>query len=231
MNHFKAKDSSEDQGESIRMGNAYSLMNTLSSVTTDPDILILGDLNCEYGEAPITYIMNAGYAEQILRFDSTNYSHCYGGGELIDHVIANSSMEQQIVDAYVRHLSTTCSTGVTSDMSYSDHDPYVVEINLSSSTTPSSITTCVAAAQAALSVSANNELYNNGATYTIRGYVTAIQTAYNSSYGNITFWMADTQNGGKVLEAYRCSAEASAVPNVGDYVEVTGNLTKDGSTP
>ena len=231
MNHFKAKDSSSDQGESTRLTNANRLVNTLSTVTTDPDILILGDLNCQYGEAPITYIMNAGYAEQILRFDSTNYSHCYGGGELIDHVIANSSMEQQIVDAYVRHLSTTCSTGVTSDMSYSDHDPYVVEINLSSSTTPSSITTCVAAAQAALSVSANNELYNNGATYTIRGYVTAIQTAYNSSYGNITFWMADTQNGGKVLEAYRCSAEASAVPNVGDYVEVTGNLTKYGSTP
>ena len=231
MNHFKAKDSSSDQGESTRLTNANRLVNTLSTVTTDPDILILGDLNCQYGEAPITYIMNAGYAEQILRFDSTNYSHCYGGGELIDHVIANSSMEQQIVDAYVRHLSTTCSTGVTSDMSYSDHDPYVVEINLSSSTTPSSITTCAAAAQAALSVSANNELYNNGATYTIRGYVTAIQTAYNSSYGNITFWMADTQNGGKVLEAYRCSADASAVPNVGDYVEVTGNLTKYGSTP
>lgn len=231
MNHFKAKDSSSDQGESTRLTNANRLVNTLSTVTTDPDILILGDLNCQYGEAPITYIMNAGYAEQILRFDSTNYSHCYGGGELIDHVIANSSMASQIVDAYIRHLSTTCSVGVTSEMSYSDHDPYVVEINLASGQGTSPITTCAAAAEAALSVSANNELYNNGATYTIRGYVTAIQTAYNPTYGNISFWMADTQNGGKVLEAYRCTAEASAVPNVGDYVEVTGNLTKYGSTP
>ena len=54
MNHFKAKDSSSDQGESTRLTNANRLVNTLSTVTTDPDILILGDLNCQYGEAPIT---------------------------------------------------------------------------------------------------------------------------------------------------------------------------------
>ena len=230
MNHFKAKDSSSDQGESKRLTNASNLINALSSVSTDPDILILGDLNCEYGEAPITYIMNAGYSEQLLRFDSTNYSHCYGGGELIDHVMANSSMEQQIVDAYVRHLSTTCSTGVTSDMSYSDHDPYVVEINLGASTTPSSDMTCAAAREALLALS-SGETLNNGASYTIRGFVTAIQTAYNSGYGNISFWMADTQNGGNVLQAYRCSVDASAVPIVGDYVEVTGILKRFNNTP
>ncbi len=232
MNHFKAKDSSEDQGESIRMGNAYSLMNALSYVTTDPDILILGDLNCEYGEAPITYITNAGYAEQLLRFnDASIYSHCYSGGELIDHALANNSMANQIVDAYVRHLSTTCSVGITEETSYSDHDPYVVEINLSSGATPASTMTCAAAAEAALSVSANNELYNNGEIFAIRGFVTSIATAYNPSYGNISFWMADTQNGGNVLQAYRCGVDATSIPNVNDYVEVTGQLTKYNATP
>ncbi len=232
MNHFKAKDSSEDQGESIRMGNAYSLMNALSYVTTDPDILILGDLNCEYGEAPITYITNAGYAEQLLRFnDASIYSHCYSGGELIDHVLANNSMANQIVDAYVRHLSTTCSVGITEETSYSDHDPYVVEINLSSGATPASTMTCAAAAEAALSVSANNELYNNGEIFSIRGFVTSIATAYNPTYGNISFWMADTQNGGNVLQAYRCGVDATSIPNVNDYVEVTGQLTKYNATP
>lgn len=232
MNHFKAKDSSEDQGESIRMGNAYSLMNALSYVTTDPDILILGDLNCEYGEAPITYITNAGYAEQLLRFnDASIYSHCYSGGELIDHALANNSMANQIVDAYVRHLSTTCSAGITEETSYSDHDPYVVEINLSSGATPASTMTCAAAAEAALSVSANNELYNNGEIFAIRGFVTSIATAYNPSYGNISFWMADTQNGGNVLQAYRCGVDATSIPNINDYVEVTGQLTKYNATP
>lgn len=93
-------------------------------------------------------------------------------------------------------------------------------------------TNCAEAAEAALSVSANNELYNNGAEYTITGYVTSIQTAYNSQYSNITFWMADAANGGNVIEAYRAAcASADDAPIVGDKVTVTGSLTKYNSTP
>lgn len=93
-------------------------------------------------------------------------------------------------------------------------------------------TNCAEAAQAALSVSANNEEYNGGKVYTIEGYVTKIQTAYNSQYNNVSFWMADTKDGGNVLEAYRaaCASEAAA-PSVGDKVRVTGKLTKYGTTP
>ena len=131
MNHFKAKDSSADQGESTRLSNANNLINSLNNISTDPDILILGDLNCQYGEAPITNIINAGYEEQILRFDSAAYSHCYDDGELIDHVLANPSMKEQIVCAYVKHVSAyKCNPDLTYSDSYSDHDPYVVEINL-----------------------------------------------------------------------------------------------------
>lgn len=133
MNHFKAKDSSEDAGESKRISNANSLINALKKVTTDPDILILGDLNCTYEETPIQMIVNEGFEEQLLRFNTGAYSHCYGGGELIDHVLANSTMREQVKNAYVKHICTyKCTTGVTKDMSYSDHDPYVVEINLCS---------------------------------------------------------------------------------------------------
>ena len=230
MNHFKAKDSSTDQGEATRLANATSLVNALSYVSTDPDILILGDLNCTYDESPVTYIVNAGYAEQLLKYNEEDvYTHCYNGGELIDHVLANTTMANQIVDAYVRHISTYCSVGVTDEMRYSDHDPYVVEINLASSS--SSVMTCAEAAAAAMTVSTNNEPYNNGEEYTVRGYVTRIQTAYNSQYGNITFWMADTKNGGNVLEAYKCAVSADAVPTVGDYVEVKGKLTKYNTIP
>ena len=131
MNHFKAKTGSGDQGEAQRQTNANNLVNSLNRISTDPDILILGDLNCEYGEAPITTLINAGYEEQILRFDSSAYSHCYDGGELIDHVLANTTMAEQIVNAYVKHVTTyKCTSGVTRDMSYSDHDPYIVEIQL-----------------------------------------------------------------------------------------------------
>ncbi len=93
-------------------------------------------------------------------------------------------------------------------------------------------TDCATAAAAALSVSKNNELYNDGAVYTINGYVTSIQTAYSDQYHNITFWMADAADGGNVLEAFRaaCAAEADA-PAVGDKVAVTGSLTKYNTTP
>ncbi len=94
------------------------------------------------------------------------------------------------------------------------------------------ITTCAQAAEAALSVSDNNVEYNNGAEYTIEGYVTAIQTAFSERFSNISFWMADTKDGGNVLEAYRAAcASADDAPAVGDKVAVTGKLTKYNETP
>jgi endonuclease/exonuclease/phosphatase family metal-dependent hydrolase len=132
MNHFKAKDSSDDQGAAMRETNATNLLNALKKVSVDPDILILGDLNCQYGETPITMLINAGYEEQLLKYNPSAWSHCYGSGELIDHVFANASMADQIVNAYVKHVSAyKCNAAVSSWQSWSDHDPYEVEINLS----------------------------------------------------------------------------------------------------
>ena len=131
MNHFKAKDNSEDKGESTRIDNATNLLAALSSVSTDPDILVLGDLNCQVGETPMTMIIDAGYEEQLLKYNENAWSHCFSSGELIDHVLANESMAEQIVNAYVKHVSAyKCNAAVTSSQSWSDHDPYVVEINL-----------------------------------------------------------------------------------------------------
>jgi endonuclease/exonuclease/phosphatase family metal-dependent hydrolase len=137
MNHFKAKDSSEDAGEAQRQTNATNLLSALNKVNADPDILILGDLNCQVGETPITMIINAGYEEQLLKYNANAWSHCWGNGELIDHVFANASMAEQIVNAYVKHVSAyKCNSAVSSSQSWSDHDPYVVEINLSAPAIP-----------------------------------------------------------------------------------------------
>ena len=91
-------------------------------------------------------------------------------------------------------------------------------------------TNCAEAAAAALSVSENNELFNNGQEYTIEGYVTSIAYAWKD--GSMSFWMADTEDGGNVLEAYKCAVENEAdAPKIGDKVAVTGKLTKYGTTP
>lgn len=132
MNHFKAKDSSSDQGNSMRVTNATRLLEALGGLW-DPDVLIMGDLNCEYGEEPLTMIVNAGYAEQILRYNGNSaYSHCYNGGELIDHVFANPSMAGQITGVGLYHISTNCGANYPQywEYKYSDHDPYIVGINL-----------------------------------------------------------------------------------------------------
>ena len=70
--------------------------------------------------------------------------------------------------------------------------------------------------------------------YTIRGYVTELKEAYNSQFGNATYWMADEKGGGKVLQAFRVkpvNASDQAV-KVNDYVEVVGTLVNYyGNTP
>lgn len=72
----------------------------------------------------------------------------------------------------------------------------------------------------------------------IRGYVTEMIEAYNDQYKNITFWMADTPDGGQVLQAFRVKPFSAVEQSlkVGDFVEVIGSLilytNKDGvSTP
>ena len=71
-------------------------------------------------------------------------------------------------------------------------------------------------------------------SYIIHGYVTEIKTAYSSQYNNITFWLADTQDGGRVLQCYRVKPVNAGEKNVkvGDYVEVEGRLINyNGSSP
>lgn len=127
VNHFKAKDNTEDAGEATRLTNTSRLLSKLNTVTTDPDILIMGDLNAYMGEQPIINIQNAGYEEQLIRFNQSAYSYVYQGQRgLIDHAMANSTMAEQITSAQVYHINT--SGGYS--YKYSDHDACVVGLKL-----------------------------------------------------------------------------------------------------
>lgn len=131
MNHFKAKSDAASQAK--RVDNANWLINGLntSSKVKDPDILIMGDLNAEMDEEAMQILINNNYEEQLLSFDSYAYSYCYqGSGELIDHAFANASMADQITGAAVWHINTSCGGGNNSATRYSDHDPYMVGLNL-----------------------------------------------------------------------------------------------------
>ena len=69
-------------------------------------------------------------------------------------------------------------------------------------------------------------------TYTIRGYVTEIKYTYSEQYGTATFWIADTKDGGNMLQAYNCAplTDADKVFAVGAYVELVGKLKQYNTT-
>lgn len=93
------------------------------------------------------------------------------------------------------------------------------------------ILTCEEAAAIALAVSANNEVAADG-KYVIRGYVIkeagkGIATDFES-YGNYSFWMADDKSATEgTFEAFQVKPkDGKTLVEVGDYVEIVGDLTK-----
>lgn len=129
MNHFKAS-TSDDYAEDVakRELNSIALLKGLDQAT-DPDILVMGDLNSVMGEQCLRNLTDAGYEEQILKWEGPNaYSHWFDSGSLIDHVFANSTMAQQVTDAHMLHIANVHSVGKKN--AYSDHDPYLVTLNL-----------------------------------------------------------------------------------------------------
>ena len=127
MNHFKAKDSSADAGEGTRLQNVSNLIYALGNIKSDPDILIMGDLNSYMGEAPIEALENNGYEEQLVRFDSEAYTYIYRGQKgILDHAMANASMAEQVTGARAYHINTAGGY----KYKYSDHDAVLVGLNL-----------------------------------------------------------------------------------------------------
>ena len=136
MNHFKASTSANIEDDiAKRIKNASALLKGLAGAN-DPDILIMGDLNAQMDEETMQMLVEAGYEEQLLKYDiGAVYSHCWEpDNTLIDHVLANESMAQQITRAEMLHIANPCSTG-SKYYSYSDHDPYLVTINLTEAPT------------------------------------------------------------------------------------------------
>lgn len=83
--------------------------------------------------------------------------------------------------------------------------------------------TCAAAKEKALA--------GNTDAAVVKGYVTSVATAFDASKKNISFWMADMQDGGQVFKAYLAVCEkAEEAPTVGSLVWVKGNLAKYKST-
>ena len=86
--------------------------------------------------------------------------------------------------------------------------------------------TAAEAAELAMKVASNNAL--TSVTYVINAYVTSVIDQTLSS-GQQRFWVADTKDGGEVLQSYYCNVPQ--VLKVGDYIQMFGKLTKYNTAP
>jgi uncharacterized repeat protein (TIGR02543 family) len=92
--------------------------------------------------------------------------------------------------------------------------------------TKATVVTCAEAAELAMKVASNNAL--TSVHYVIVGYVTEVIDQALSN-GQQRFWIADTRDGGQVLQSYYCNVPQ--VLKVGDKVQMFGQLTKYNTTP
>jgi predicted extracellular nuclease len=124
VNHFKSKgaggasgtnlDQNDGQGafNAQRKLQAEALVNFINNTVIptagDSDVLILGDLNSYGQEDPIDLIRNAGFIDQIDRFDgnSTSYSFVFEGQSgRLDHALATPSLNGQVTGAAEWHIN------------------------------------------------------------------------------------------------------------------------------
>jgi predicted extracellular nuclease len=120
VNHFKSKGSAPSGGPDADQGDGQGAWNvrrtqqaaaltawlaTSPTGTTDPDTLIIGDLNAYAKEDPIMTILNAGYVNILETLEGPGgYSYVFNGeaGHL-DHALGTNSLWRQVVGAFTWH--------------------------------------------------------------------------------------------------------------------------------
>ena len=145
LNHLRSKRGPAQRADSLRMLNMHvvdSLLQLAPALYRDSDILILGDFNCYTLERPIRHLIRQGYADQVMRYDSTGYSYVYRSeAGFLDRVFASPSMADKIIGVKALHLNADCfySLGYRSRYAkrdryrFSDHDPVLIYLRLSRS--------------------------------------------------------------------------------------------------
>jgi uncharacterized protein len=161
VNHLKSKGSAcdlPDQGDgqancsAVRTQAANLLTAWLASDptgTSDPDALIVGDLNSYALEDPITTIKSAGYTDLVNEFEGpTAYSYVFDGlWGYLDHALANAALAPQVTGVADWHINadeppvldynTEFKTANLQTTLYApdafraaDHDPVLVDLDL-----------------------------------------------------------------------------------------------------
>ena len=161
------------------------------------------------------YLMSAsGSADRTLNVDEGSF------GNTIQQIPAYGSTISRGNVHYVGGATTIYLYSPSSGVNI-----YAIQVSYGSTPTPTEpiMVTCAEAAQIASSLSHNTQ---TSETYIVTGYIT--ETDGVVSRGQQVFWMADTQNGGKVFESYWGNVTEKML--VGDKVSVEGMIMRYNST-
>ena len=157
VNHFKSKGSApKDDGPNADTGQGawnqkrtqqadlvVKFVEQLQQTSGDPDVLVIGDLNAYVEETPLRALREAGLKHLNLRLaPEDRYSFSYDGyfGSL-DHALATPSLDAQVTGFGEWHINADEPYFNTYDKikvddwrpdpyRASDHDPFVVGLNL-----------------------------------------------------------------------------------------------------
>ena len=163
-NHFKSKspssahgpDRDQNDGQGCwnrnRTQAATALLDWISTnptKTDDPDVLLLGDLNCYTHEDPITTLTAGGYSDLLSHFSrSPQYTYVYKAeAGALDHALASASLFSQVKGAAVWHIDSDEPPVLGYSSLYkakdqveslyrndpyraSDHDPIIIGLDL-----------------------------------------------------------------------------------------------------
>ena len=123
------------QGAALR-----AFVKEVQASARDADVLLVGDLNAYSKEDPVVAFTDAGWIDQVARFDASGYSYVFDGAAgRLDHALATASLSPQVSGAAVWHINADepavldyrADTGLpATPYRSSDHDPVVVGLSL-----------------------------------------------------------------------------------------------------
>ncbi|MGL4612288.1 MAG: ExeM/NucH family extracellular endonuclease [Trueperaceae bacterium] len=156
VNHFKSKGCGDATGEeldegqgcwnALRTRQATQLLNFVEILgSTDPDVLVLGDLNSYANEDPISTLESGGLSNLLLRVPKTQrYSYVFDGESgTLDYALASPSLNAQVKGATIWHINADEPLSLDYNLEFktddryaatpfrsSDHDPVIVGLDL-----------------------------------------------------------------------------------------------------
>lgn len=176
VNHLKSKGSAcsalgdsdtgngEGNGYQARLNGANAILNWIGTDVyfSDPDVLVIGDMNAYPMEAPIQAFVTAGYTDLIRQLSGLSaYSYVFNGeSSYLDHALGSASLLPQVTGAGDWHINTDEPLAFDYNLEFksvgqqasfysnepyrsSDHDPVLIGLNLGV-VTPPTLTASVA---------------------------------------------------------------------------------------